>query len=64
MSVMHIGIVRMPVHQKRMSVLVGMRLEPIPIEVVLMLMMGVVAMCMSVSQRFVNVLVLMHLGEA
>jgi hypothetical protein len=63
MPVMHIGVMRVSVHERFMGVLVRMRLAPIPVEVVRMLMVGVVAMRMSVSESFVNMLVLMHLGE-
>ena len=63
MPVMHVGVMRMSVHERLVGVLVRMRLAPIPVEVVPMLMVSVVAMRMRVRQSFVNMLVLMHLGE-
>ena len=61
--VMDIRVMRMPVHEGLMSVLVGVRLAPVPLEYVLMSMVSVVAMGMGVGERLVNVLVLVHLGE-
>ena len=60
---MYIRVMRMPVHERLMSVLMRVRGTPIPLEGMLMLMMRIVAMSMRVGQRFVSVLVLVHLGE-
>ena len=60
---MHIRVMRMPVHERLMGVLVRVRLEPIPLEGMSVLMMGIVAMGVRVSHRLVSVLVLVHLGQ-
>ena len=60
---MHIRVMRMPVHERLMSVLVRVRLPPVPLEGMPMLMMRIVAMSMSVGQRLVSVLMLVHLGQ-
>ena len=60
---MDIRVVRMPVHERLMAVLMGVRLVPIPLEGMLMQVMSIVAMGMGVGERLVSVLVLVHLGE-
>ena len=61
--VVHVRIVRMPVHEIGMGVLMRVRLPTIPVEGVLMLMVSVVAMRVSVCQGLVHVLVFMNLGK-
>ena len=63
MPVMHVGVMRMSVHERLVGVLVRVRLAPIPVEAVPMLMVSIVAMRMRVCQSLVKMLVLMHLGE-
>ena len=53
----------MSVHQGLVRVLVRVRLPTVPGEGVLVPMVSIVTMCMGVGEGFVNVLVLMHLGE-
>ncbi len=60
---MYIRVMRVPVHERLMDVLVRVRLVPIPVEGVLMLMMGIVTMGMGVGEALVSVLVLVHLGQ-
>jgi hypothetical protein len=61
--VVHIGVVGVTVPEGFVGVLVRMGLTTIPREGVLMLMVSVVPMRVSVRQRFVYMLVLMHLGQ-
>lgn len=61
--VVHVRVVRMPVHKIGMGVLMRMWLAAIPFEGVLMPMVSVVAMRVGVCQGLVHVLVLMHLGK-
>lgn len=61
--VVHVRVMRMPVHQGFMRVLVPVRLPTVPVERMLMPMVSIVTMRMSMGESFVNVLVLMHLGE-
>ena len=60
---MHIRVMRMPVQERLMGVLVGVRLAPVPLEGVLVSMMSIVAMGMGVGERLVDVLVLVNLGQ-
>jgi len=59
----NIGVVRVTVPEGFVGVLVRMGLTAIPREGVLMLMVSVVSMRVSVRQRFVYMLMLMHLGQ-
>jgi hypothetical protein len=58
-----VRVMRMSVHQGLMRVLVRVRIPAVPVERMLMPMVSIVTMCMSMGNSFVNVLVLMYLGE-
>ena len=63
MAMVNVGIVRMPVHHRRVPVPVAVRLAGRCTWIVSMLVVGVVAVAVLVLQRFMGVLVLMPLGE-
>ena len=63
MAVMQIGVVRVPVWQRRVPVPVGMRLARRIVRAVRVTVMLVVAMPVLVLQRLVVMLVLVPLGE-
>lgn len=63
MTVMQIGIVRMPMHQRRMAMPVGVRLARRCIRPVLVLMMFIMAVPMLMLQDVMGMLVLMPLGQ-
>ena len=53
----------MPVKERLMRVLVRVWLTPVPLEGMLVLVVRIMAMGVAVGQRFVEVFVLVHLGE-
>ena len=60
---MQVGIVGMAVHELGVSMCVGMRLDAVPGEIVLVPMMLVVRVRMDVLHRFVNVAMRVALAE-
>ena len=62
-TVVNIRIVRMAVHERFMRVMVGVRLDAVPREVVRVLVVRIVRMPMRVRERLVRVRVLVPLGE-
>ena len=62
MAVVQIGIVRVPVHQRRVAVPVGVRLAGRRAGSVGMLVVLVVAVAMLVLQRLMDMLVVVPLG--
>src|SRR4051812_36855162 len=62
-AMVQIGIVRMPVSQGGMPVLMSMRLPPIPCSGVRMLMVLVVHVLVAVDKGLVNMLVLVALAD-
>lgn len=63
MPVMQIGVMGMPVRDRRMDVLVCMWLVPVPLEVMLVPVVFVVDMPVGVTDRLLGVLVPMAFGE-
>ena len=63
MAVMQVGIMRMPVHQRRVPVPVRVWLAKCGVWAVLMLMMFVVAMAVFVFQGVMGVFVVVSLGQ-
>jgi hypothetical protein len=61
--VMQIGIMRMPMHDRRMTMPVRMRLSRRYVGPMLMLVMIVVPMPVLVLRRVMNVLVIVLLGQ-
>ena len=61
--VMDVRVMRMAVGQRRVSVLVGVGLASLPIEVVHMLMVFIVYVAVRVGDRLMGVQVFMALGE-
>ena len=59
----NIRVVRMEVRERRMAMVMTMRLPPVPLNGVFMLMMCVVNVRVKVIQGFVRVFVLVPLGE-
>lgn len=63
MTVVQIGIVRVPVHQRRMAVPMGMRLARWRVRPMCVLMMLVVMMPVLVLQNLMNMFVIVPLGQ-
>lgn len=63
MTVMQIGIVRMPMHQRRVAMPVGVRLARRCIRPVLVLMMFIMVVPMLMLQHVMGMLVLVPLGQ-
>lgn len=63
MLMMDVRVMRMAVGDRRMGVLVGMRLVPVPVEIVRVLMMLVMHVAMGVGDSLVGVQVFVALGE-
>ena len=61
--VVQIGVVRMPMHQARMAMPVGMRLAEWVGRFVLVLVVRIVAMAVLVLHRFMHMLVLVLFGQ-
>ena len=55
MAMMDIRVMRMTVSKRRVMVTVGMRLDAVPVEVMIVPMVCVVAVCMRVCHRQVSV---------
>ena len=60
---MDIRVMRMAVHERRMGMLVRVRLASIPREAVLVLVVSIMAMGVGMGEQLVNVLVLVHFGQ-
>ena len=62
-AVVHVRKVRVPVGQYGMAMRVHMRFDAVPLEIMLMSMMGIVDMGVCMVQRLMGVSVLMPLAE-
>ena len=63
MAVMNVREMGVGMGQRLVSVLMIVRLAPVPLEIVLMLMMGVVTVAVGMPQARVGVLMGMSLGQ-
>jgi len=63
MLVMNVGKVRMAVANRFVVMLMGVRLDSVPLVAVCVLMMRIVHVCVSVRHRVMDVLVLVVLGD-